>query len=194
MLLTKNREGPNPYLSVSQDPAGSQFPHWAAWLVSCRLTLRSSTCNGMLKDSKSILTSTCIQTLYFLQMSAIAMSGSNAPYTVVPAVALTRKGTNPYRKKHQESDPMKILIFRHNGKRMQLSTSNGSVWMKQRIKGPVLYPTFWCWCRCSCKVSKQMFLYFEMPSLTPTLPQNAAKPPLGLLHQSGKLDSKFKGM
>lgn len=47
---------------------------------------------------KVILTSTCIQILYFLQMSAIAMSGSNAPYTVVPAVALTRKGTNPYKK------------------------------------------------------------------------------------------------
>lgn len=42
-----------------------------------------------------ILTSTCIQTLYFLQMSATANRGSNAPYTVVPAVALTRKGTNP---------------------------------------------------------------------------------------------------
>lgn len=29
-------------------------------------------------------------------MSATAKRGSNAPYTVVPAVALTRKGTNPY--------------------------------------------------------------------------------------------------
>lgn len=47
---------------------------------------------------KMTLTSTCIQILYFLQISAIAMSGSNAPYTVVPAVALTRKGTNPYKK------------------------------------------------------------------------------------------------
>lgn len=43
-----------------------------------------------------ILTSTCIQILYFLQMSATAKRGSNAPYTVVPAVALTRKGTNPW--------------------------------------------------------------------------------------------------
>lgn len=42
-----------------------------------------------------LLTSTCIQTLYFLQTSEMAMSGSKAPYTVVPAVALTKKGTKP---------------------------------------------------------------------------------------------------
>jgi hypothetical protein len=30
-------------------------------------------------------------------MSATAKRGSKAPYTVVPAVALTRKGTNPYK-------------------------------------------------------------------------------------------------
>lgn len=41
------------------------------------------------------LTSTCIQTPYFLQMSEMAMRGSKAPYTVVPAVALTKKGTKP---------------------------------------------------------------------------------------------------
>lgn len=33
--------------------------------------------------------------LYFLQMSEMAMRGSKAPYTVVPAVALTKKGTRP---------------------------------------------------------------------------------------------------
>lgn len=42
-----------------------------------------------------LLTSTCIQMLYFLQMSEMAMRGSKAPYTVVPAVALTKKGTRP---------------------------------------------------------------------------------------------------
>lgn len=44
-----------------------------------------------------VLTSTCIQTLYFLQTSEMAMRGSKAPYTVVPAVALTKKGTKPCR-------------------------------------------------------------------------------------------------
>lgn len=62
---------------------------------SCLRALESASLTHPLK---MILTSTCIQILYFLQMSAIAMSGSNAPYTVVPAVALTRKGTNPYKK------------------------------------------------------------------------------------------------
>lgn len=33
--------------------------------------------------------------LYFLQMSEMAMRGSKAPYTVVPAVALTKNGTKP---------------------------------------------------------------------------------------------------
>lgn len=48
-------------------------------------------------------------------MSATAKRGSNAPYTVVPAVALTRKGTNPYANekaprhvKHGFKDSLKI--------------------------------------------------------------------------------------
>lgn len=65
------------------------------WIHSCLRALESA---SLTHPPKMILTSTCIQILYFLQMSAIAMSGSNAPYTVVPAVALTRKGTNPYKK------------------------------------------------------------------------------------------------
>lgn len=63
-----------------------------------------------------VLTSTCIQTLYFLQMSAIAMRGSNAPYTVVPAVALTRKGTNPCKKaatRYARSGCCSALIPQH---------------------------------------------------------------------------------
>ena len=66
-----------------------------------------------------ILTSTCIQILYFLQMSATANRGSNAPYTVVPAVALTRKGTNPCANEkapknvnQQSKDSFKKLILK----------------------------------------------------------------------------------
>lgn len=50
-----------------------------------------------------LLTSTCIQMLYFLQMSEMAMRGSNAPYTVVPAVALTKKGTKPCKSTNAKS-------------------------------------------------------------------------------------------
>lgn len=49
-----------------------------------------------LKSPSVWLTSTWNQMLYFLQTSEIAMRGSKAPYTVVPAVALTKKGTNPW--------------------------------------------------------------------------------------------------
>lgn len=51
-----------------------------------------------------LLTSTCIQMLYFLQMSEMAMRGSNAPYTVVPAVALTKKGTKPCANTNKKND------------------------------------------------------------------------------------------
>lgn len=50
---------------------------------------------GSTDADRLLLTSTCIQMLYFLQMSEMAMRGSNAPCTVVPAVALTKKGTKP---------------------------------------------------------------------------------------------------
>ncbi len=43
----------------------------------------------------SLLTSTCSQILYLSQMSAICGIGSQAPYTVVPAVAHTKKGCKP---------------------------------------------------------------------------------------------------
>jgi len=39
--------------------------------------------------------STCIQTLCLAHTSAIALNGSKAPSTVVPAVAPTKKGTWP---------------------------------------------------------------------------------------------------
>lgn len=51
-----------------------------------------------------LLTSTCIQTLYFLQTSEMAMRGSKAPYTVVPAVALTKKGTKPCKGTNKKDD------------------------------------------------------------------------------------------
>lgn len=41
------------------------------------------------------LTSTCSQRSCFSQMSAISSRGSNAPKTVVPAVALTKNGAAP---------------------------------------------------------------------------------------------------
>lgn len=74
-------------------------------------------------QSCGILTSTCIQILYFLQMSATAKRGSKAPYTVVPAVALTRKGTNPYTNK-KAPDKVKqgvtVFVFFKSGKKQRL--------------------------------------------------------------------------
>lgn len=45
-----------------------------------------------------LLTSTWSQRLYFSHISAISCIGSKAPYTVVPAVAFTKRGMYPYNK------------------------------------------------------------------------------------------------
>lgn len=47
-------------------------------------------------DSRTWLTSTCIQSLCISQISAMSWSGSKAPNTVLPAVATTQKGVRPW--------------------------------------------------------------------------------------------------
>lgn len=52
--------------------------------------------NGQTKKDQIVsLTSTCIHSECLWQISAMSLRGSNAPYTVVPAVALTQIGTKP---------------------------------------------------------------------------------------------------
>lgn len=79
-------------------------------------------------------------------MSATANRGSNAPYTVVPAVALTRKGTNPYANEkapnnvnQQSKDSFKKLIF----KRWTFSSylTHLSFWNHQKGFGDILEPS-----------------------------------------------------
>ena len=51
--------------------------------------------NQLLKYSTNQLTSMCNQTECFSQTLAISLIGSNAPKTVVPAVAITTSGHIP---------------------------------------------------------------------------------------------------
>lgn len=83
------------------------------------------------------LTSTCIQMLYFLQMSEMAMSGSKAPYTVVPAVALTKNGTKPCRKTNKRQRVNEVFFFFFQFDQI----THVQLWMKPyKIKAPSVWP------------------------------------------------------
>lgn len=56
------------------------------------------------------LTSTCNHSPWRWQTSAIASRGSKAPSTVVPEVALTRKGTEPCSQKVEEKEAVESLL------------------------------------------------------------------------------------
>lgn len=64
-----------------------------------------------------LLTSTWSQRLYFSHISAISCIGSKAPYTVVPAVAFTKRGTYPYSKNKNIKYKLKTLSKREEKKR-----------------------------------------------------------------------------
>lgn len=67
-------------------------------------------------------------------MSATARRGSNAPYTVVPAVALTRKGTNPCAREEAPSNVKRVQrFFKIAGK----NRGNAPCIMHMRISGAV---------------------------------------------------------
>lgn len=57
------------------------------------------------------LTSTCSHRLCFSQMLAISSMGSNAPNTVVPAVALTKNGTAPWTNTCMHTDFLPVTIW-----------------------------------------------------------------------------------
>lgn len=71
-----------------------------------------------------MLTSTCSHSLYLSQMSAMDCKSSNAPRTVVPAVALTKNGICPLllcSRIRRSSSEVIILPWLSEGTMMQLS-------------------------------------------------------------------------